>query len=183
MEFLITLFGLIYVGIRLMSESIDKDVRQRQDARQKAELESYKPDEDEPSIVRDMITHHRSECIERCKKYILPFSPDLFITNDRLQTLMLAMNGHYVHILTPVEDWNLCGPSWHIQEQIEFWHQVENALHDAGRIEAKFYASPKIGSYSKVTFDENGVPQFSYAGARIEFGESGRISKYCKRMW
>lgn len=183
MEFLITLFGLIYVGIRLMSESIDKDVRKRQDARRKAELDSYKTDDDEPFIVRDMIRYRREDCIEMCKKYILPFSPDLTITDDRLRTLMFAMNGHYEHTFAPVEDWNLCGPSWHIQEQIEFWHQVENALHDAGRTDAKFYVSPQIGAYNKVTFDENGVPQFSYAGAPIKFGESARNDKYCKRLW
>lgn len=183
MEFLITLFGLIYVGIRLMSESIDKDVRKRQEARWKAEMESYKTDEDEPFIVRDMIKYCREECIEMCKKYILPFSPDLTITDSRLMTLMFAMNGHYEHVFTPVEDWDLCGPSWHIQNQIEFWHQVENALHDAGRTDAKFYLRPSTEMYKNVTFDANGVPQFPYAGSEIVFGEFARGDRYCKRMW
>lgn len=182
MEFFIVLFGLIFVANCLMNEQIDKDMSKRRQDRIKAEWESYKPVGDEYFIVRDMVAHHREECIEQCKKYILPFSPDLTISNNKLEKLMFAMNGH---LDSPVlVGAQLIGPSWEIQKQIEFWHQLENALHDAGRTDAKFYVRPGTAYLNKVTFDENGKPQFPYSGATIVFGEEAKfLPQYNKRAW
>lgn len=183
MEFLIFIFGAIYVGIRLFSESVDKEVSRRQWAKRKAEEEEYKLDPDERYEVADMIKYDRAGCIERCKKYILPFAPDLDVSDDRLKTIMYAMNGHYEFLDTPVADWRLTGRSSHIQNQIEFWHQVENALHDAGKTNAKFYRHPPAGRLHEVTKDANGNLQYPPLGCDIKFGEDANIFQYCIRMW
>lgn len=190
MEFLFVLFGGIWMLCRWISEESQGAANRAIWNKAQNERNSYKPDEDTDWLVHQFVEEHKNDALMSCKQYLLPLygesefeaalqsynwyvSP---ISNRVVKAMLLAKKGMYEPYL-PVR----AGADRNINNKtvIDYYHQIENILHDAGRTDAKFYLR-RCTSGKGEPMPFHGFVKF---GEEFVMEQEAKYNKACIRLW
>lgn len=190
MEFLIVVFGGIWLLYKWIREESQGAANRAIYNKAESERNSYKPDDDTDWIVNQFVEENKNEALMSCKQYLLPIygesefeaalksynwyvSP---ISHRVVKAMLLAKKGMYEPYL-PIRagaDRNITSTT-----VIEYYHQIENILHKAGKTNAKFYL--------RLSRDGKGEPMkycgFVRYGDEFVMEQQAKYTNGCIRLW
>lgn len=197
MEFLIVVFGGLWMLVKWIREESQVAAYRAMSARHEQERKSLAPSKEEESAVYKRLNDERIEVLTECIEYLLPVYGKTTLRNTILTrdvghgldnwcnspvskqvvaSFLLAKRGKY-HAFSAVShstDYTLTNTS-----VIEYYHQLEKILHSAGRRDVKFYLKPWPGLDGTYSDFQGFCRQYD----RFVLEKEAKDNPHCIRLW